>query len=323
VIDFRYHLISIVAVFLALGIGILMGSLVLGESLVKQIRSELDRIENTNRDLRDSVSGLQDQVQLDEDFAILARANLIDGQLDGDQVVLFTYQGTDGALMDQVRGSLEEAGGAVAATVEATDNLALDTAAARDQLALALGSASNDSAELRAELGTELGGDAASAARSPQPAGPPSAAQDAGSGARALSSLLSDLEQADFITVDGAGGDKPVVPAGASFIVVGGAPDDPPFRLAEYTVSLANALSRDGNAVVGAESSTSLWGMTTMLRADDRAQDELNTVDHAESITGSVALVLGLEEAEAGILGNHYGIGTGAERIIPEPEPSP
>jgi hypothetical protein len=36
-IDFRYHLISIVAVFLALGIGILMGSYVLGEGLVKQL----------------------------------------------------------------------------------------------------------------------------------------------------------------------------------------------------------------------------------------------------------------------------------------------
>ena len=322
-IDFRYHLISIVAVFLALGIGILMGSLVLGGPLVDQIRAELRGIENTNSRLRDSVSTLQDQVQVDEDFAILARANLIEGRLDGDQVVLFTFARTDGGLIDQVRSSVEEAGASIAATIEATDNLALDSPAARDQLALALGSASSDAEVLRAELGHALGADAASAAHGAQPAGPPSAAQDAGSGARALASLVSDLQQADFVTVDREGGDKPLVPAGASFIVVGGAPGDPPFRLAEYTVSLANALTEDGNAVVGAESTTSTWGMTTMLRGDDDAQDALNTVDHTESTTGSIALVLGLQEAEEGNVGNHYGIGSGAERIIPEPEPTP
>jgi hypothetical protein len=323
VIDFRYHLISIVAVFLALGIGILMGSLVLGESLVKQIRVELNDIKKRNDELRQAVAELQNQVQIDEDFALLARANLIGGELNGEDVVLFSFQGTEGGLLDQVRNAIEEAGGSVAGAIEATDNLNLDSAATRDQLALALGSSSDESAELHAELGAELGGDAAAEANGNQPAGPPGGAQDAGQGGTGLETLVADLEEAGFLNLDGTGGEGALVPTGASFVVVGGGPDDPPFQLAEYTVSLATALADDGNAVIGAESTTSTWGITTMLRADDQAQDTVSTVDHAESITGSIALVLGLEEAEAGFVGNHYGVGSGAERIIPEPAPAP
>ena len=40
-IDFRYHLVSIVAVFLALGLGILMGTAVLNDALVKSLRDDI------------------------------------------------------------------------------------------------------------------------------------------------------------------------------------------------------------------------------------------------------------------------------------------
>jgi hypothetical protein len=323
VIDFRYHLISIVAIFLALGIGILMGSLVLGESLVNQIENELEDIRRTNGRLRDSVAQLQEQIRIDEDFALLARSNLIGGELNGEEVVVFTYAGTDGALIDQVRASVEEAGGTVAATIEATDNLDLASPAERDQLALILGSSSSETVELHAELGEALGGDASAAANGEGPDGGAGAAGPSGPGNPAVEGLLADLEQADLVNLDGASAQEDLIPTGASFVVVGGASEDPPFRLAEYTVSLATSLASDGTPVVGAESTTSTWGMTAMLRVDDRAQDAVTTVDNAESITGSIALVLGLEEAENGNAGNHYGIGSGAERIIPEPAPAP
>ncbi|HZB78913.1 MAG TPA: copper transporter, partial [Actinomycetota bacterium] len=57
-IDFRYHLISIIAVFLALGIGILMGSLVLGENLVDQLERDLAGIERRNDELQAAIEEL-------------------------------------------------------------------------------------------------------------------------------------------------------------------------------------------------------------------------------------------------------------------------
>ncbi|MBV9932696.1 MAG: copper transporter, partial [Actinobacteria bacterium] len=51
-INFRYHLVSLTAVFLALAIGIAMGATVVDQATVKLLRSQLDsvrtRANNTN-----------------------------------------------------------------------------------------------------------------------------------------------------------------------------------------------------------------------------------------------------------------------------------
>jgi hypothetical protein len=325
VIDFRYHLISIIGVFLALGIGILMGSLVLEDRLVRDIRNRLDSIERRNGELQAQVEELQGQIEADEGFARVAREYLIEGQLQGEQVVVFTYERTDGGLMDQVRASVEEAGGTLAATIEATEKLRLETPAERDQLALALSSSSTATQELLRELGGELGDDASTAATDGATSREPSNANGQGGPAgRALDGLVTDLVDAGFLNVDRAGDEDSLVPPATDFLVVGGAEDEPPFPLAAFTVSLSNQLAGDGAPVLAVESSTSSWGMVTMLRADGDAQDAVSTVDQAESISGSIAIVLALEQAEDGIVGRHYGVAPdAASGIIPEPPPTP
>src|SRR5919106_2455606 len=124
-IDFRYHLVSIVAVFLALGIGILMGSLVLGEALVKQLRSDLEGIEDRNDRLRAETLQLSQQLEDNEQFALDVRPYLIEGRLDTERVVLFVFEGTDGGMVDQVRDSITDSGGVVATTVTLRDKLAV------------------------------------------------------------------------------------------------------------------------------------------------------------------------------------------------------
>jgi hypothetical protein len=314
VIDFRYHLISIVAVFLALGIGILMGSFVLGEGLVNQLDAQLHRIDERNKNLQALVGELQAQVDRGEGFARISRDYLIANELQGEQIVLFTFEGVDGALLDQVRTSVEEAGGVVATTIAATDKLALDSAAERDQLALILASAAAEGVELRTELGEEVGRRAAVAAEA-------SGGVGFGPADRALGVLLSDLAEAEFTTVERSSEEVPLVPPGASFVVAGGSPEEAPFRIAEYSVALATRLASQGAPVAAAEPSTSAWGLSTMLRVDDDAQNVVSTVDNADTIQGSIALVLGLEQAEDGIVG-HYGVGPDAQAIIPEPPAS-
>ena len=47
-INFRFHLASLIAVFLALAIGIVMGSTVVKEATVKGLRSEIHRVERSS-----------------------------------------------------------------------------------------------------------------------------------------------------------------------------------------------------------------------------------------------------------------------------------
>ena len=58
-ISFRYHLVSIVAVFLALALGVVVGTTVVKPGLVDQIRHQTDVQIAKNRALQDQVNQLQ------------------------------------------------------------------------------------------------------------------------------------------------------------------------------------------------------------------------------------------------------------------------
>lgn len=318
-IDFRYHLISIIAVFLALGIGVLMGSLVLGENLVDQLERQLQRIETRNGELERAIEQLNRQVELGEGFAQAAYPHLVDSQLEGERVVLFTFEGTDGRLLDEIRAGIEDAGGTVGGVVTANAKLGLDSQPARDELALFLSSSETDPDELRSELGRALGSDAASLATGQHQDDEGADAADQIDDRPTLDALLRDLQDADFIDVDLGDGDQLVTDA-ADFVIVGGAPHDPPFPVGGYVLELGTSLGLDSVPVVAAESSDSTWGLVGAVRGNEEGSSVLTTVDQAESISGRIAVVLGLEGSEDGVVG-HYGSGPGAQSMIPEVEP--
>ncbi|HZA20257.1 MAG TPA: copper transporter [Actinomycetota bacterium] len=316
-IDFRYHLISIIAVFLALGIGILMGSLVLGENLVDQLERELGTIERRNDELQAAIEELNAQVDLDASFAQAVYPHLVGSQLEGERVVLFTIEGTDGALLDQVRTGIEDAGGTVGGVVTATSKLQLENQPTRDELALLLSSSAAEPDELRSELASVLGTEAASLATGEQQDDEGPDAPDQG-GKNDLDALMRDLQEADFLEVEVSEGDQLVTNA-ADFMIVGGAPEDPPFPIGSYVLPLGTSLGLDAVPIVAAESSASTWQLVEGVRDDGDANSVLSTVDHADSVSGRIAFVLGLEGSEDGVIG-HYGIGPGAQAIIPEME---
>ena len=86
-IDFRYHLVSIVAVFLALAIGIVLGTTALNGPLTSRLRS----LEGTLRAESDSLRAQKNQLQLqiggDQAFAQAAAPLLLPRLLEGQSVV--------------------------------------------------------------------------------------------------------------------------------------------------------------------------------------------------------------------------------------------
>jgi Copper transport outer membrane protein, MctB len=318
-IDFRYHLISIVAVFLALGVGILMGSYVLGEGLVNQLRREFRAIEEDNDNLQARVTELEAEIDTADAFASRAVEWMRPGTLAGRDVVFFSYEGTDGALGDEVQTAVEEAGGSIASSISVTDELALTSPAARDQLALILSSAESTGNALRAELGMRLAqaATAGDGVRGQEPDavnGPPEPGD--------LEALVADLEEAGYVTSDRDDEDDPFVPPGSWFIVIGGSEEDPPFRLAEFTVGLTVGLADSGAPVAVGESASSAWGLATMVRVDNQAQDLVATDDESDSPRGSLGLILALQQAADGVV-SHNGTDSGAGGVIPEPPSNP
>jgi hypothetical protein len=129
VIDFRYHLVSIVAVFLALAIGIVVGASAIKPEVLNVFdhasNSELHQIASQRTTIRNQ----QTQLGTSETFAQSAAPVLLDGLLAGQQVALVTAPGADGATISGITTALEQAGAKVTTQVQ-LQSAFFDTSAA-------------------------------------------------------------------------------------------------------------------------------------------------------------------------------------------------
>jgi hypothetical protein len=116
VISWRYHVVSIVAVVLAFGLGILAGTSVVGEGFVDELQQRTDQAQ---RD-RDAAVAL---ANLYERFVVGLQPTLRDGVLTGEDAVVVTLDGVDRPAQRTV-DELTAAGADVLATLELTRGLA-------------------------------------------------------------------------------------------------------------------------------------------------------------------------------------------------------
>ena len=310
-IDFRFHLISLVAVFLALGLGILMGSVVLDQQLVNILEKDISQLRTDKRDLQDDVISLETQLEADTRFADIAEEWLLADALSDRDVIIARFAGTDDRITDGVRTAIEAAGGRVPATVTFTERFALPGAVERDQLALAVESSAGEAAELRTDAGDFIGTRLASAVTAGSREGRVDAADNA------LVNLLLELEEAGFAELEGINEGQRV--PSADVVLIGGGPDPRPFNLIGFATSFTTAAAQRGATVLVGGSSEDAWGFVTAVRDADVAED-VSTVDHAETVAGRIAAVLALRDAQAGFT-DHYGTGAGAGDVIPRPTP--
>jgi Copper transport outer membrane protein, MctB len=117
VIDFRYHIVSIVAIFFALGAGV-----VLGAGPLKGTGSEIvaSQAEKDRQQLADARAELVQVKALDkyrDDYVAKVTAGLTDGKLANKKITLVTMPSADSDLSDGVQAELEKAGGTVSTKV--------------------------------------------------------------------------------------------------------------------------------------------------------------------------------------------------------------
>lgn len=116
-IDFRYHIVSIVAIFFALGAGV-----VLGAGPLKGTSSEIvaSQAEKDRQQLADARAELVQVKALDkyrDDYVAKVTAGLTDGKLMNKKITLVTMPNADSDLSDGVQAELEKAGGTVSTKV--------------------------------------------------------------------------------------------------------------------------------------------------------------------------------------------------------------
>ncbi len=118
-IDFRYHLVSLIGVFLALAIGVVLGAGPL-QSRVGNAWNSDDQ--TTSADLADELEQVRAQSQAEEAALTDLAQRVLPGTLDGVGVAVVTLPGTSTDDVDALAATLRTAGAQVVAQVSLTDN---------------------------------------------------------------------------------------------------------------------------------------------------------------------------------------------------------
>lgn len=161
----RYHLITIVAIFFALGLGLLAGSSFGQPALVGQLQERTDSQLKRMEELRGEVDDARARADALGAFADAAVPLLIAGRLDGYRVVVVTQEGVPSGLEASVLSALEDAGALTLATLAAQPSLTGTEEGDAAALAGLLGSDAEDGgtsylvragARLAQRLGTDI-----------------------------------------------------------------------------------------------------------------------------------------------------------------------
>lgn len=301
-VDFRYHLVSIAAVFLALGIGLLMGSGVVGEPLLENIRDRARDVQEFNDRLKDDVDDLEHDLGVSRRFTEAVEPMLVDGRLAGEDVVIVDIASGDVPL-DALLESLEDGAGArVASIVTLTDDFELDA----DEDVAELGTITGSGAtvdELRVEAARQVGAEIAALAEGRRGA--------EGEG------LLPALEEAGFVDLAEEEEARPV-PPGASVVIAASGVTDPTFRVDQVATALGAAAAESAPVVV-VETTDSAWNIVGSVRGDGDLANLISTVDNVDKLSGRIALVMTLDRLEGDGPG-HFGEKSDVP-VIPEPGP--
>jgi len=162
-INLRYHIVSLTAVFLAMGIGLTLGSTFLDRATVDNLNGQLENLETRLEEREQEIGELRDQVDrgvalqeaLDEQAA-----GLLADRLDPVPVLVVASEGVDQADIDGTTAALQVAGADVQGVWWLSERFLLDDGGDVTDLAAALGERSDDPARLRrvavATLGDQL-----------------------------------------------------------------------------------------------------------------------------------------------------------------------
>jgi hypothetical protein len=314
VIDFRYHVVSIVAVFLALALGLFIGGTSLRGTFANDISNRTTQVSNTNKKLESQNSSLQGQVGDEQRFETAMEPLVLTNALAGESVVVVSAPGVDGGTRTDIVNALTAAGATVSGDVRLQDALLdpeqatfLDTLSAR--LSIPGRPVSSGTGPQRAMrlLANVLG-------VRPQSAPVPAAA---------AARVLAGFADGNLLTVNGG------VAHSASLAVLIAAPPpsgtpDPKVVQSQDALLLDFARDLDRSAVgavVAGPVDSADTGLVKAARSDKDLSGDVSTVDGVDLPRGVIATVLALAEQAKGGVGS-YGTRSGAKAPLPSPSPS-
>jgi hypothetical protein len=279
--NFRYHIASLVAVFLALSIGLLLGTVVVERGTLDAQRTTLvDSLQKEYTTLRTDNTQLKTELDTDRAFLAEAAPVLIGSRLAGRTVLVLTNAGRADAAA-AVADAVAKSGGVTITATFRDVGFGLKDKALAAKVAAVL--ATDASADLTAPVADTLAREFSDPAGTPAP----------------LTDLLVATGELTIAAPDGAGIPTSVVTTG-SF-------DD---KADAAEVALAVAAKAHGSLAAGAETTKHTTGAAAAA-----ADAGLSSVDDADTPVGQVSLVWVL----LGRADGRFGVSRGVDAAYPSP----
>lgn len=307
-INFRFHVVSIVAIFLALAVGVVFGSTVVDSEIVKGLRSDIRTSELEVSRTRAESERLKSVNDRHEGYMESTAPFAVDGRLDGAAVLMVVERGIADSIVDDQRALLEIAGAEpVVLWLEARLAFDGDDATLGAEI---LDTSSADPAALGALAADAI---AARAGASVPGIDRPTAATDP----------VAALAREGFVTFDDdlAAFDATTLADRGAIVLL-----RPGGDLVDDTVTLATvqAFEREGIETVAGEVFVVLEGADPPERGVSLVDitggdlvERVGSVDNVDEQQGRVSTIIALADLERGVVG-HYGFGIGATRSAPE-----
>jgi hypothetical protein len=292
-ITFRYHVVTLVAVFMAIGLGVLFGATFIDQNIVSGLEAAQVRLGTRNETLRKRILEQEKQNEALTAFASSVRDQVVRGALDGRPAVLLALDSTPVDVRDAVEATLALAGARFVGRLTLAEELDLQGEDARRRLAAALGTTSTQPVALSELLVAQISGELAG--RNPP--------------------IIQKLIDSGLI----GGQMNPVTPPAEgqpvasplAVLVAGGSSKELNDRL---LIPLVESLAEGSVVAAVAEPGPD----EEILRPLRDRSIQVVTVDNAETAVSQAALATGLRMALAGQFGA-YGTGEGATTILPSP----
>jgi hypothetical protein len=300
VISFRYHLVSLVAVILALAVGIVVGTTALNGPITNDLRHQVDSLKKDRGDLAGQVKALQGQVDTAGQFATTFGTQVVADQLKDQSVLVVALPATTSGMVDGISNELSAAGAKITGRLE-------------------LSSAYLDPAQADSILGLATG------ASRPMDVTLPETSDARVLAAALLAFVLTGNGQADDLktVLSGFSGlhmissDPSSIEPATNIVVLGSGAQAKNDYAGQAELDLVSQLSaKNGKVVVaGDPGSAAANGVIAGVRGGP-SKSTVSTVDNANTPFGQVSTALAMAGEIHSEVG-HYGTSTGAQALFP------
>jgi hypothetical protein len=333
VIDFRYHLVSIVAVFLALAIGIVLGSTELQGPTYNLLNQTTAKLQNELDQASSQRDAAQQQASLGQNYAQAVQPVVLHNLLAGQRLLIITEPGAPASVVTAISNAATQDAGATVTgqialqpkffdnsdtTLDGLNqiNLAMSQA---DGIVLDTGTTYQQQAAqvIASEILTRASGSSATQVGVQPSTTPPAGSQQD----TTAQTMLSAYANEGFLTISG----QPSALATLAVIVTPqAAPSDGSADpLDQLLVPVAEELAAKSSATVvaGVSADSGSGSPIAVLRASSAAS-KVSTVDDADFVAGQSVVIQALAAQLNGANPGSYGFANGASAVAPSPAPT-